>query len=124
MNSQLSCLFSKSHEWTRRDEGDVYFVGLSDHAQGALGDIVYIEFPEVGTEVFLGQSLGVVESVKAASDYYAPISGVVVAVNQTLLAQPAKVNTDPYDSWLVKIKNSHPEEINNLLSREDYEKGL
>lgn len=124
MNAPLGFLFAKSHEWICKDEDNIYAVGLSDHAQSALGDIVYIEFPEIGKKVLLGESLGVVESVKAASDYYAPISGTVIAVNEALLADSAKVNTDPYGSWLVKIKSEQPSEIQNLMSYDDYEREL
>ncbi|HAZ7573613.1 glycine cleavage system protein GcvH [Legionella sp. PATHC032] len=113
--------FTTTHEWLREDEGEVT-IGITDHAQELLGDMVFVELPEIGDEVNAGQELGVVESVKAASDFYAPISGVVTAVNEAVSKNPALVNHDPYhEGWLVKLKPSHPDEIKSLLSDEQYQ---
>lgn len=112
--------FTKSHEWVKSDS-DSMSVGITDHAQQLLGDLVFIELPEVGKEVNAGDELGVVESVKAASDFYAPVSGVVVAINQDVSSNPALVNTDPLGAgWLVKIKISNPDELNQLLNATEY----
>jgi len=100
-------LYTSEHEWLRREEDGTVTVGITDHAQGALGDLVYVELPEVGQEVEAGGEMAVVESVKAASDVYAPISGEVVAVNESLADDPEQVNADPYgDGWIVRIAPS------------------
>ena len=113
--------FTSTHEWLREEDNEVT-VGITEHAQQLLGDMVFVELPKIGDEVGVGDELGVVESVKAASDFYAPISGIVTAINDTLATNPALVNTDPYvEGWLVKLKPSHPQEIQNLLSAEQYE---
>ncbi|MBA2657471.1 MAG: glycine cleavage system protein GcvH [Tatlockia sp.] len=114
--------FTKTHEWLE-DKGNEVIVGITDHAQQLLGDMVFVDLPEEGQEVQAGDELGVVESVKAASDFYAPISGVVVAVNLKVNENPALVNNDPYGiGWLVKLKANNPAEIKDLLNREEYEK--
>ena len=113
-----------SHEWARQD-GDVVVVGISDHAQHLLGDLVYVELPSVGKTVTKGQECGVVESVKAASDVYAPVSGEVVEVNGTLNGAPETVNSDPYgQGWLCKIKPSNLAELKTLLSADEYQKSI
>ncbi len=113
--------FTQTHEWLNSDQEDMS-VGITEHAQQLLGDMVFVELPEIGKEVKAGEELGVVESVKAASDFYAPISGVIVAVNQQASEDPAIVNQDPYGAgWLVKIKASHPDEIKALLDAEQYQ---
>jgi len=113
--------FTRTHEWLQTGNGDV-IIGITEHAQQLLGDMVFIELPEEGHEVRAGDELGVVESVKAASDFYAPISGVVVAVNHQASENPAVVNHDPYGAgWLVKIRAANPAEINDLLTAEQYE---
>lgn len=113
--------YASSHEWVRV-EGDVATVGITDHAQDALGDLVYVELPEVGDTVNAGDEAGVVESVKAASDIYAPVSGEIIAVNEALTDSPEIVNTDPYhDGWMYKIRLSDEAELEDLLSAEDYE---
>ncbi|HYL73156.1 MAG TPA: glycine cleavage system protein GcvH [Bryobacteraceae bacterium] len=113
--------YTKEHEWVRV-EGDTGVVGITHHAQEELGDIVYVDLPKVGAQVEQGKALGSVESVKAVSDIYAPVSGEVVAVNDALTTAPEKLNADPHgDAWLAKIKLSAPEEIKNLLSAEDYQ---
>lgn len=113
--------FTKTHEWLQAD-GNEFIVGITEHAQELLGDMVFVELPEEGDEFKAGDELGVVESVKAASDFYAPISGVIVAVNQEASDNPAIVNKDPYGAgWLVKIRANNPAELNNLLTAEQYE---
>ena len=116
--------FTKEHEWVSV-EGGIGVIGISDHAQKELGDIVYVELPKVGAHLEQGKNLGSVESVKAVSDIYAPVSGEVVEVNPLLATAPEKLNEDPHgDAWLVKIKLSSPDEIKSLLSAEDYQEYL
>ena len=113
--------YTKEHEWVLA-EGDTGTVGITDHAQQELGDIVYVDLPKVGSHVDAGKSLGSVESVKAVSDIYSPVSGEIVEVNATLADAPETLNTDPHGAaWLVKIKLSSPEEIQNLMSASDYQ---
>ena len=112
--------FTKTHEWL--SVGTDITIGITDHAQQLLGDMVYVELPEVGAIISAGDELGVVESVKAASDFYAPISGVVIAVNHLVNDNPALVNTDPYGrGWLVQIKATDPSEIDHLLDAQQYQ---
>ncbi|MCA0403878.1 MAG: glycine cleavage system protein GcvH [Proteobacteria bacterium] len=112
--------FTKTHEWLKV-ENDEMLIGITEHAQELLGDMVFVELPEIGDEVKAKDELGVVESVKAASDFYAPISGVVTEVNQAVNDNPALVNSDPYGAgWLVKIKASNPLELDELLSEQQY----
>lgn len=113
--------YVSSHEWIR-DEGDgVVAIGVTDHAQDLLGDVVFVELPSVGAEMAAGDDAGVVESVKAASDVYAPLSGTVVAVNEDLEDSPENVNNDPYgDGWFFKLKLSDVSELDDLLSAEEY----
>lgn len=114
--------YTKEHEWVRVD-GDVATVGITDHAQKELGDIVYVDLPKVGQAVDQGKSLGSVESVKAVSDIYSPVSGAVLAINQALADAPEMLNRDPHgEAWLVKLKLLNPEETQQLMSAEDYEK--
>jgi len=116
--------YTKEHEWVHV-EGDSGTIGITDHAQKELGDIVYVDLPKPGTEVEQGKPLGSVESVKAVSDIYAPVSGEVVAVNDVLTTAPEKLNEDPHGiAWLVRIKLSAPDELKKLLSAEDYQKYL
>jgi glycine cleavage system H protein len=113
--------YSKEHEWVRL-EGDIGTVGITFHAQKELGDIVYADLPKPGTMVEQGKAMGSVESVKAVSEIYSPVSGEVVEVNETLAAVPEKLNQDPQgEAWLVKIKVSAPSEIDALLSAADYQ---
>jgi glycine cleavage system H protein len=99
--------FTKEHEWLRQEEDGSVTIGITDHAQGALGDLVYVELPEVGQDVESGGEMAVVESVKAASDVYAPISGEILAVNEVLSDDPEKINADPYgDGWIVRLQPS------------------
>lgn len=114
------CRYADTHEWVRL-EGDVATVGISDHAQELLGDLVYVELPEVGASLSAGDEAGVVESVKAASDVYSPVSGTITAVNTDLESSPELVNSDPYsDGWLFQIKVDDPAEVDGLLSPEAY----
>lgn len=119
IRSELKYL--SSHEWARLEEDGTVTIGISDHAQDALGDVVYVETPEVGTNLAAGDEAGVVESVKAASDIYAPVSGEVVAVNEALEDAPETVNASPYDDgWFFRVKPSDPSELDKLLDAEAY----
>jgi len=112
--------FTKSHEWAKID-GDVATLGVSDFAQNELGDITYLELPEPGTTITQGEPLGVIESVKAASDIYTALSGEVLETNQDVVDSPELVNSSPYDkAWLVKVRMSDPSEVNNLMDSEAY----
>jgi glycine cleavage system H protein len=113
--------YTKEHEWVRVD-GDLGVVGITDHAQDQLGDIVYVDLPKIGARIEQGKTLGSVESVKAVSDIYAPVSGEVVEVNETLTTAPEKLNQDPHGAaWLVKMKLSAPNETKALLSAGEYQ---
>lgn len=115
--------FTKTHEWLRDEDGNVC-VGITNHAQELLGDMVFVELPEVGESFSAGDELGVVESVKAASDFYAPIDGEVIAVNDTLIENPAMVNSDPEGrGWLVKMKPKSDDRA-HLLTAEEYQNEL
>ncbi len=112
-----------SHEWARVESDGTVTIGISDHAQGALGDLVFVEVPEVGKSLSKGGAAAVVESVKAASDVYSPLSGEVVAANDSLGSSPELVNSDPYGAgWLFKIKPSNTAELQQLLDAKAYEK--
>jgi glycine cleavage system H protein len=114
-------LYAASHEWARQLDDDIVEVGISDYAQEALGDVVYVELPEVGSEVSAGEECCAVESVKAASDIYAPVSGEIVEVNQDLDGEPELLNESPYESgWMFRIKASDLGELEGLLSAEAY----
>lgn len=113
--------FLKSHEWARVEGNGRVTVGISDHAQGLLGDLVYVELPNVGDKVEAGAASAVVESVKAASDVYAPVGGTVVEVNSALADKPETINEDAYgEGWLYVIEVSEPDQLNELLSPDDY----
>ena len=112
--------YAKSHEWARQD-GDLIVVGISDYAQDSLGDVVFVELPEVGDSFEQGAAFGVVESVKAASDVYAPVSGEVVEVNEALGDNPGTVNEDPFGAgWLMKLKPTDSSQMNALMNSDDY----
>lgn len=115
--------YAKTHEWVA-NEGDLITVGISDHAQELLGDIVYVELPEIGRLVELNESIAVIESVKAASDIYAPLAGTVEAVNEALESEPTLVNSEPYEAgWLFKIRiSADTADTNHLLDFETYQK--
>jgi glycine cleavage system H protein len=122
MNYPENFRFTKEHEWVSVD-GDTGTIGITDHAQHELGDIVYVDLPKPGVTVAQGKAIGSVESVKAVSDIYSPVSGEVVEVNQTLADAPEKLNSDPHgDAWLIRIRLSQPDEIKSLLSADDYQK--
>ena len=122
MKLDAKAKYQESHEWARR-EGDLIVCGISDHAQDSLSDIVYIEFPEIGDTLNQGDAFGVIESVKAASDLYMPMSGEIVDVNEALEEEPELVNSDPYgEGWLIKVKPSDLGEWDGLLSTDDYQK--
>src|SRR5690242_13965307 len=113
--------YTKEHEWVKVD-GDTGLIGITDHAQKELGDIVYVDLPKIGARIEKGKSLGSVESVKAVSDIYSPVSGEVIAINESLTAAPEKLNEDPHGAaWLVKVGLSAPDEIKQLLSASDYQ---
>ena len=124
MNFPDNLKYTKDHEWIRSD-GDGATVGITDHAQNALGDVVFVDLPEVGRVVAAGEACAVVESVKAASDIYAPLSGVVVAVNEDLESDPALINADPYgDGWLFELELIDTEELDGLKDAETYAESL
>ncbi|QEY65470.1 glycine cleavage system protein GcvH [Metapseudomonas lalkuanensis] len=112
--------YAPSHEWARLEADGTVTVGITDHAQEALGDVVFVELPEVGKTLAAGQEAGVVESVKAASDIYAPIGGEVIAVNEGVSDAPESVNSDPYGSWFFKLKPSDVAELDKLLDAAAY----
>jgi glycine cleavage system H protein len=115
-------LYSKEHEWVKL-EGEIATIGVTDYAQNALGDIVYVELPRVGATIEQFGNVGVIESVKAVSDLFTPISGEVVEINSALDADPAAVNREPYGGgWLLKVRPSDPAEMSALLSPDDYDK--
>lgn len=113
--------YAESHEWVKVD-GDIATVGISDYAQHALGNIVYVDMPEVGDDVSQGEDFGAVESVKAASDLLSPVSGEVVEINEALEDEPELLNQDAYANWIMKVKMSDPSEIDNLLDGAAYAK--
>lgn len=114
--------YTKDHEWLRREDDGSVTVGISDHAQSALGDLVYVELPEVGQDLDVEGEMAVVESVKAASDVYAPLSGTVLAVNEALADDPEKINSDPYgDGWIVRLQPAGDIDESTLLSPADYQ---
>ena len=117
--------YAVTHEWAQADAAGVVTVGISDHAQNALGDVVFVELPEIGAHIDAGDEAGVVESVKAASDIYAPVSGVVVEVNEALESSPELANSDPYgEGWFFRLRADSIEELDALLDAEGYEGSL
>lgn len=117
MELREDLLYSKSHEWVK-EEGEVVIIGLTDYAQSELGDLVFVNLPEEGDEITVGESFSDVESVKAVSDVYAPVSGTVSEINEELLDAPESINESPYDAWFVKVKDVTEKE--ELLSAEEY----
>ena len=113
--------YTREHEWIQVD-GNQATIGITDYAQNSLGDIVFVELPKVGDELTAGKTFGSVESVKAVSDLYAPASGKVVAVNESLATAPEKINSDAHGSWMLRIQLSNSGEVNKLLSADDYDK--
>lgn len=116
--------YAESHEWARLDHDGGVKVGISDHAQEALGDVVFVELPEIGKVFTAGEAAGVVESVKAASDIYSPVSGTVIAVNEELANSPEQVNSAPYDSWFFKLEPSDTSELDKLLDPVAYKAAI
>lgn len=116
--------YASSHEWVRLEADGIATIGITDHAQEALGDIVFLELPAVGKTVNAGDACAVIESVKAASDIYAPISGEIVAVNDALSSAPEDVNSNSYEAWLFKIKPVDASQISTLLDSSDYAKSI
>jgi glycine cleavage system H protein len=114
--------YTESHEWVKRETDGTVTIGITDHAQEQLGDIVFVEAPKPGRKVKAGEAIGVVESVKAASDIYAPVAGEVVAANDTLSAAPEKVNEDAFASWMFRIRPDDLADVDNLLDAGAYEK--
>jgi glycine cleavage system H protein len=113
--------YSKDHEWVRAD-GDVATIGITDYAQNSLGDVVYVELPKKGDEFATNESFGSVESVKAVSEVFTPVSGVVVEINEQLNDTPEKVNADPYgEGWMIRVRMSNPGEVDSLLTAAEYE---
>ncbi len=113
--------YTSSHEWVQKTEDGTYRVGITDHAQQQLGDIVFVELPETDTVVAEGDEVGVVESVKTASDIYAPISGTITAVNEALEDKPELINESPYDDgWIFEIATEYADEFDNLLTADEY----
>jgi len=122
MNIDKQARYLETHEWARPD-GDLFVLGISDHAQEALGDVIFVDLPEVGATFAKGEIFGTVESVKAVSDLFCPLGGEVVAINEALAKGPDAVNHDPYGTgWMVKLKATHPAEWDALLTAEDYER--
>lgn len=116
--------YTESHEWTRREADGTVAIGITDHAQGELGDIVFVEPPQPGRKVKAGEAVGVVESVKAASDIYAPVSGEIVAANAELTTAPEKVNADAFAAWIYRLRPDDPADLDRLLDAAGYEKAV
>jgi glycine cleavage system H protein len=112
--------YTKEDEWIKVEDS-TGTIGITDYAQNALGDIVFVELPKVGTEIAAGKSFGTVESVKAVSDLFSPVSGTVSEVNQELATAPEKVNSSAHEAWMIKVNLKNPDELKNLLTAEDYE---
>ena len=120
MNVPQSLKYTKEHEWVREDSG-IVTVGITDHAQGELGDIIFVEFPEIGQEIERDEPFGTIEAVKTVADLFAPISGTVTEINEKLDDSPESVNQDPYgDGWMVKVSVSEADELDNLMSSDQY----
>ena len=114
--------YAESHEWLRLESDGTAVIGISDHAQDALGDVVYVELPDIGAQIDAGSEVAVVESVKAASDIYSPVTGEILMVNETLEDQPDLVNSSPYaDGWLFCVRLDNPEEMNSMLDADAYQ---
>lgn len=120
-NAPEELRYAKTHEWVRLEDDGTVTVGITDYAQAALGDLVFVETPEIGREVEAAEACAVVESVKAASDIYAPVSGEIIDANGELNSAPELVNSDPYnDGWIMRIRPSNPDEIDALMDSESY----
>ena len=121
MSIPANLKYTKSHEWVRSESDGTLTIGITAHAQELLGDMVFVETPEVGVKLDANQECAVVESVKAASDIYAPVSGTVVQANSEVVDSPEKINADPYGNWLFKIKPENINDVNNLLDADGYQ---
>lgn len=119
MNVYQGLKYSKDHEWVRQ-EGGRFYVGITNYAQIALGDIVFVDLPKTGTKLNAGDLLGVVESVKTASDVYTPVTGVVAEINEELADSPEKINQEPYESWIAVFEQGDPRELEGLMNEEEY----
>ncbi len=118
-------IYSKSHEWLRHESDDIYVLGITDFAQSQLGDIVFVELPDVGKTIDAGDEIIVVESVKTAADVYAPVSGEVISINEQLAENPALINTDPYNqAWLIRIRINNSSELEHLMDAKAYETSI
>jgi glycine cleavage system H protein len=114
--------YAKSHEYVHPEAGDTVVIGITDYAQKELGDVVFVELPAVGTELELGDEFGSIESVKAVSELFSPVTGEVIEINEALTDKPELVNTDPYgDGWMMKMRLSVPEEVDEMMTAEEYE---
>lgn len=122
MNTPDNLKYTEAHEWVRQEADGTVTVGITDHAQDQLGDVVFVQHPETGRSVTKGEECGVIESVKAAADVYAPLSGEIVAANAELADTPEKINQDPYAAWLFRIKPSDAGELASLLDAAAYAK--
>ena len=122
MKTPQEARYTASHEWVRREGDGTLAVGITDHAQEQLGDIVFVEAPQPGRKVAAGEAVGVVESVKAASDIYAPVAGEIVGANADLAGEPQKVNEDAFAAWIYRIKPSNAADVDKLLDAAAYEK--
>jgi glycine cleavage system H protein len=122
MKTPKDLRYTASHEWVRREADGTLAIGITDHAQEQLGDIVFVEAPQVGRKVSAGEAVGVVESVKAASDIYAPVAGEIVGANAELGGEPQRVNEDAFASWIYRIKPSNAGDVDKLLDAAAYEK--
>lgn len=113
--------YAKTHEWSKLEDEGIVRIGITDFAQEQLGDLVYIELPEKGKQFNVGEQCAVVESVKTASDLFAPVTGTIVAINETVADEPEQVNDEPYDTWLFCIKADAPAELDNLMDADSYQ---
>ncbi|NQT96921.1 MAG: glycine cleavage system protein GcvH [Candidatus Marinimicrobia bacterium] len=124
MNIPQDLQYTTDHEWVRNEDG-IITIGISDFAQGELGDIIFVELPEIGQEFDKGDPFGTIEAVKTVADLFAPVTGKIVEVNESLEDAPESVNSDCYDAgWIIKMKYSDPNELDDLISATDYEKSL
>ena len=114
--------YAQTHEWAKLEDDNLVRIGISDFAQSELGDLVFIDFPKLGQQLKVGEQCAVVESVKAASDLFAPVSGVIVEINDDITDEPERVNDEPYESWLFCIKADDIDELTALMSADDYQK--
>ncbi|RDY29248.1 glycine cleavage system protein GcvH [Romboutsia weinsteinii] len=123
MKTIPSLKYTSKHEWTKV-EGEYAYIGITDYAQDQLGEVLFVEMPEVGDTITQDEDYGVVESSKVASDLVAPISGEVVEINERLEDEPEFINEDPYDAWIIKVKIENSDELDSLISSDEYESGL